>query len=71
MPIAQFLLTPVQIKQRILTGIDPTDEQTTKCTNGRLNVLNTLEEDEVLPAAISDLAVPFLLYRSGVDLTAR
>ncbi len=41
------LLTPVQIKQRILTGIDPlTDESKSTATNGRLNVLNTLEEDE-------------------------
>ena len=70
---AQFpSLTPVQIKQRILTGIDPlTDESKSTATNGRLNVLNTLEEDEVPPAAISDLsAVKFLLTQVELTWTA-
>lgn len=55
-------LTPVQIKQRLLTGVDPlSDTSKNTATNGRLNLLNTLEEDEDAPAAPADLAVTKVL----------
>ena len=58
-----------QIRQRILTGVDPlSDTSKTTLTNGRLNVFNTLEEDEKPPAPVSDLAVKSLLL-TQVELT--
>ena len=51
----------MQIRQRILTGVDPlADTSKDTLTNGRLNVFNTLEEDETPPAPISDVAVSAL-----------
>ena len=62
-------LTPVQIRQRILTGVDPlSDASKTTVTNGRLNTLNTLEEDENPPAAVGDLAVSQSLL-TQIELT--
>ena len=61
-------LTPLQIRQRILTGVDPlADESKYSLTNGRLNLLNTLEDDDTPPAAINDLA-PTKFYMTQVEL---
>ena len=55
---------PLQIKQRIMTGVDAlADMSKPTVTNGRLNVLNTLEDDTQPPAAVASLAVD----RSVVD----
>lgn len=62
-------LTPVQVKQRIMAGIEPLDDLSkTTLTNGRLNLLNTLEEDETPPAAVSNLSVAANLL-TGARLT--
>ena len=53
-----------QVKQRILSGIDPLPAQSKKTlTNGRLNLFNAMEKDSTPPAAVSDLSP------SGVLLT--
>jgi subtilase family serine protease/subtilisin family serine protease len=55
-------LTLQQIRDRILSGLDPlTDGSKLTVSNGRLNVLNTLEEDNAPPASVSDLQVVSLL----------
>ena len=55
-------LTRAQIKQRIVSGVDPlADTSKPTLTNGRLNVFNTLEDDTKPPAAVNDLAVTGLL----------
>ncbi len=55
-------LTLQQIRDRILSGLDPlADSSKPTITNGRLNVLNTLEEDNSPPASVSDLQVASLL----------
>lgn len=45
------------IKSRILSGVDPMPERWAKrlITGGRLNALKALEDDNVAPAAVSDL----------------
>ena len=53
-----------QVKQRILSGIDPLPAQSKKTlTNGRLNLFNAMEKDSTPPAAVADLSP------SGVLLT--
>ena len=53
-----------QVKQRILSGVNPLKNQSKKTlTNGRLNVFNAMEKDSTPPAAVSDLSP------SGVLLT--
>lgn len=55
-------LTGEQIRDRILSGLDPLADSTKPTfTNGRLNVLNTLEEDTSPPAPVADLQVTSLL----------
>ena len=50
-------LTLAQIRERILTGVDPlADASKFTVTNGRLNLLNSLEDDDTPPAAVNDLA---------------
>lgn len=62
-------LSLAQIKQRIITGVDPlSDQAKSTATNGRLNLLNILEEDTVAPAPVSDLAVTGLLL-TQMELT--
>mgnify|MGYP005848726795 CR=1 FL=1 len=62
-------LTLAQIRQRLMTGLDPlSDTSKTTMSNGRLNVFNTLEDDEIPPAAVTDLAVTALLL-TQVELT--
>ncbi|MBV7328952.1 S8 family serine peptidase [Chloroflexi bacterium TSY] len=57
-------LTFEQIRQRLLSGVDPlSDMSKTTITNGRLNLFNLLEDDTTPPAAVSNLAV------SGVLMT--
>ena len=49
-------LSVAQVKQRIMAGVDLLDDTSKETvTNGRLNLLNSLEEDEVPPAAVTDL----------------
>ena len=53
-----------QVKQRILSGVDPLKDLSKKTvTNGRLNLVNAMEKDSTPPAAVSDLSP------SGVLLT--
>ena len=60
----QAALTGPQIKGRLLSGVDAlTDMSKPTLTNGRLNLLNALEDDQVAPAPVNNLAV------SGVLLT--
>jgi len=62
-------LTLAQIKQRIITGVDPLgDTSKTTATNGRLNEFNTLEEDTTPPASVSDVMVTGLLL-TQIELT--
>lgn len=62
-------LTLDQIRKRIITGVDPLSEQDkSTATNGRLNLLNTLEEDNTAPAPVADLLVTGLLL-TQVELT--
>ncbi len=51
-----------QIRQRIVTGVDLlNDPGKSSISNGRLNIFNTLEEDNVAPAPVADVAVTSLL----------
>ncbi|MCB0131543.1 MAG: S8 family serine peptidase, partial [Caldilineaceae bacterium] len=62
-------LTNEQIKGRFLSGADAlNDRSKTTLTNGRLNLLNGLEEDETAPAPVTNLAVSSVLM-TQVDLT--
>jgi len=62
-------LTSLQIKQRIMAGVEPLDDMSkTTLTNGRLNLLNSLEEDDTPPDAVTDLSVAAGLL-TGVRLT--
>ncbi len=62
-------LTNDQMKQRILSGIDPLrDHAKQTLTNGRLNLFNALEDDTTPPAAVTDLAVAGVLL-TKVNLT--
>ena len=62
-------LSLAQIRQRILTGVDPlNDPAKNSATNGRLNIFNTLEEDTTAPASVSDLVVTGLLL-TQMELT--
>ena len=55
-------LSAMQITQRVISGIDPlTDLSKETATNGRLNLLNALEDDDTPPAAIIDLAISGVL----------
>ncbi|NJN81427.1 MAG: S8 family serine peptidase [Caldilineaceae bacterium] len=46
-------LTGDQVKQRLLSGVNLlSDQSKTTMTNGRLNVLNTMEDDKTPPAAV-------------------
>ena len=57
-------LNNAQVKQRILSGVDPLKDLSKKTlTNGRLNVFNAMEKDSTPPAAVADLSP------SGVLLT--
>lgn len=61
-------LSLLQIRQRILTGVDLlSDESKFTLTNGRLNLLNSLEDDETPPAAVNDLAAT-KFYMTQVEL---
>ncbi|MEX1018249.1 MAG: S8 family serine peptidase, partial [Litorilinea sp.] len=61
-------LTQAQMIQRVINGVDmlPESNKSTQ-TNGRLNLFNSLDDDETPPAAISDLT-PTLLLLTGVRL---
>jgi subtilase family serine protease/subtilisin family serine protease len=53
-----------QVKQRILSGVDPLPPQSKKTlTNGRLNLFNSMEKDSTPPATVTDLSP------SGILLT--
>ena len=55
-----------QIKQRIISGIDPLqDDSKQTMTNGRLNLFNSLEEDLTPPSAVNDLALTGVLMTRG------
>lgn len=57
-------LTNDQIKGRLMSGIDAlTDRTKQTLTNGRLNLLNALEDDQTPPATVTNLAA------SGVLMT--
>ncbi|MFN2202119.1 MAG: CARDB domain-containing protein [Caldilineaceae bacterium] len=61
-------LTLAQIRDRIITGVDPlSDDSKSTVTNGRLNLLNSLEDDETPPAAVNDLAAT-KFYMTQVEL---
>ncbi len=58
-----------QIRQRIITGVDPlNDPAKDTASNGRLNIFNTLEEDNTAPAPVSDVLVSGLLL-TQIELT--
>lgn len=60
----QPALSGTQIKGRLLSGIDALSDMTKPTlTNGRLNLLNALEDDQLAPAPVTNLAV------SGVLMT--
>lgn len=62
-------LTNEQVKNRFLSGVDAlTDRSKGTLTNGRLNLLNALEEDNVPPAPVTNLAVSSVLM-TQIDLT--
>lgn len=62
-------LTNDQLKERFLSGIDAlTTQSKTTLTNGRLNLLNSLEEDLTPPAPVTNLSVAGILM-TQVDLT--
>lgn len=49
-------LSNEQVKQRIISGVDSLrDRSKQTITNGRLNLLNVLEQDTTPPAAVADL----------------
>lgn len=51
-------LTVAQVKQRLMAGVDLLEDLSKETvTNGRLNLLNALERDEIPPATVTDLAV--------------
>ena len=55
-------LSAMQIVQRVISGVDPlTDHSKETATNGRLNLLNSLEDDDTPPAAVADLAISGVL----------
>lgn len=46
-----------QVKQRILSGVDPLNDRSKQTvTNGRLNLFNVMEKDTTPPAAVTDLS---------------
>jgi subtilase family serine protease/subtilisin family serine protease len=62
-------LTIPQAKQRLMAALDPlSDRSKTTLTNGRLNLLNAMENDTIPPAPVTDLAVTGLLL-TKVTLT--
>ncbi|MCB0104260.1 MAG: S8 family serine peptidase, partial [Caldilineaceae bacterium] len=62
-------LTNEQVKNRFLSGVDAlTDRSKGTLTNGRLNLLNALEEDSVPPAPVTNLAVSSVLM-TQIDLS--
>lgn len=62
-------LTIEQLKNRFLSGADPlNDRSKSTLTNGRLNLLNAMEEDSVPPATVTNLAASRVLM-TQVDLT--
>ncbi|MCB0085755.1 MAG: S8 family serine peptidase, partial [Caldilineaceae bacterium] len=55
-------LSNEQVKQRLLSGADQLPEQSKKTlTNGRLNLLNAMEDDQTPPAAVTNLTITGLL----------
>ncbi|MEZ4712989.1 MAG: CARDB domain-containing protein [Caldilineaceae bacterium] len=55
-------LTNEQVKQRLLSGADKLPDQPKKTlTNGRLNLLNAMEDDQTPPAAVTNLTITGLL----------
>ncbi len=61
-------LSNEQVKGRFMSGVDAlADASKSTLTNGRLNLLNALEEDETPPAPVTDLAVAGVLM-TQVDL---
>lgn len=62
-------LTREQIKGRLLSAVDPLkDRSKLTLTNGRLNVLNTMENDIIPPATVTNLSVAGVLM-TRVKLT--
>lgn len=62
-------LSNIEIKERFLSGVDALSPQSkTTLTNGRLNLLNALEEDETPPSPVTNLAVTGVLM-TQVDLS--
>jgi uncharacterized repeat protein (TIGR01451 family) len=62
-------LTPEQVKGRLLAALDPLSDRTKEtATNGRLNLLNALENDPTPPAAPNNLAAAGVLL-TKVNLT--
>src|SRR5262249_38731848 len=60
---------PEQAKQRLLAAVDPlSDRSKLTLTNGRLNLLNAMENDTTPPAAVGDLAAAGVLL-TKVNLT--
>ncbi|MEZ4864733.1 MAG: CARDB domain-containing protein [Caldilineaceae bacterium] len=62
-------LTAEQVKDRLLSGADPLNDQSKQTlTNARLNLLNAMEDDQTAPAPITNLAVSGVLM-TQVNLT--
>lgn len=60
-------LTNEQVKQRLLSAVDPLADRTKLTfTNGRLNLLNALENDTTPPATVTDLTLAGALLTKAV-----